>query len=377
MTLARGFKEDFVTVPIISWIVLALYSIWTLLLLILVIVRRNHQPVKARSPLLMILSLITMSFFVVFNALRFGIGRSLFPCILYTVSFSLLQPGVFLPTVLRAWRLFFVYRVSTLKQVVAAQHLRRRDSVASDISVDDIHEKMESAVTDIPLSETGSSTNANVASEVSMDMQNAAQEEGDQRSKNESKLTVSMVKNDGCEEEREQIVEEAMIAATEGKDSRDDAGKTNKTNAANRHHPQRRVKRAEKMLRSLTIWISTPFLVGVLVVFLMIHGLIWVGGNFIDTDTYFNFTQGCKFGGGQMIIAVILVLVYLIMEFVMAALLLTVKDTWFMRCVSNCNFESGIPEFSHMHVPFFCNAKIRDLHQHPAMVHHDGHLFCL
>lgn len=329
MTLAGGFKEDFITVPIISWIVLALYSIWTLLLLILVIVRRNHQPVKARSPLLMILSLITMCFFVVFNALRFGIGRSLFPCILYTMSFSLLQPGVFLPTVLRAWRLFFVYRVSTLKQVVAAQHLRRRDSVTSDISVEsaDISESVNA------------STIANAASEASMDMQDAMQQEDGQKlEKVENSYLTTVAMEDMAVEEKKEAIIAVEERAAEGTNSQN--ADTIGTNENNQYHFQRKSKRAEKMMRSLTIWVSTPFLVGVLIVFLMIHGLIWVGGNFIDAETYFDFTQGCKFGGGQMIIAVVLVLVYLVMEFVMGALLLTVKDTWFMRYgISNCSYE--------------------------------------
>lgn len=325
VTLAGGFKEDFITVPIISWIVFPLYSVWAIALMGLVIARRNHQPVKARSPLLMILTLLTTSFLVLSNALRFGIGRSIFPCILYTMSFSLMQPGLFMPTVLRAWRLFFVYRVSTMKQVVAAHHLRRRESGGSD---------------DGGREGAAATTNSRASTKQQQQQQ---QEEGDQKQveMGESILSEAMEVSDVGDDDSDagdERVDDAKNASfmsfvdspLQGGSS-DGAELPEESAVIKRRKSLKRYERTQKLLRSLTIWVSTPFMLGVFAMVLVFHVIVWIASNFYNASTFFNFTQGCKLAMIQLVIAVLFIIIYLILELIMGALLLTVRDAWFMK----------------------------------------------
>ncbi|KAG2381581.1 hypothetical protein C9374_005965 [Naegleria lovaniensis] len=112
----------------VSWTLFGIFTVWFFVLLALVIWRRNYQPVKARDVFLMIVSLVATFFVSVMVTFRFSFGRYDFPCFFFTFLLILAYPGLFLPSILRCWRLLFVYLLSKHKQKFTSI-VERRDSV--------------------------------------------------------------------------------------------------------------------------------------------------------------------------------------------------------------------------------------------------------
>nr|CAG4714490.1 unnamed protein product [Naegleria fowleri] len=112
----------------VSWTLFAVFTVWFFILLALVLWRRNYQPVKARDVFLMIVSLFATFFVSVMVTFRFSFGRYDFPCFFFTFLLILAYPGLFLPSILRCWRLLFVYLLSKHKQKFTSI-VERRDSV--------------------------------------------------------------------------------------------------------------------------------------------------------------------------------------------------------------------------------------------------------
>ncbi|KAL9643604.1 hypothetical protein ABK040_015771 [Willaertia magna] len=112
----------------LSWTFYAVYSVWFFVLFTLVILRRNYQPVKSRDVFLMCVSLIATYFIAFMTTWRFAFGRHIFPCFFFILILYMSYPGVFLPSILRCWRLFFVYKLSQTKEK-ATGTLERRQSL--------------------------------------------------------------------------------------------------------------------------------------------------------------------------------------------------------------------------------------------------------
>lgn len=211
-----------------------------------------------------------------------------------------MHPGVFLPTVLRAWRLFFMYRVSTKKQAVAAQHLEWRNNMRVDSATEVDDQKQVEMVETVP------------DCELEMGNGNGSNNDGDSDS-------------GGIDEEEDTDV-------PEGKEEKQNAiAKRRKREIENPATKERTSMRKEKLLKAMTISESSPFLIAVFVMAVLFHLLVWLGTSFIDPAIYFDFTQGCYFGRVQMTLGIVLALFYVVMMFILGVLLLTVKDTWFMR----------------------------------------------
>lgn len=103
----HGFYEgefygpDFLSVPIITGIVFLASSIIFIILLTLIIIRRNIQPVKSRNFILMIISLVSTNFIISLLTFRHAIGRFIFPCFIYVYTMFFVFPFLFLPNCLR------------------------------------------------------------------------------------------------------------------------------------------------------------------------------------------------------------------------------------------------------------------------------------
>ncbi|KAG2378198.1 hypothetical protein C9374_008341 [Naegleria lovaniensis] len=75
-----------------------------------VIWKRKNGFITSRNPSHMILTMSIGYLFALLLALRFLIGRKIFPCALYTITFFTVPAALCLPTVLRLARLHFMYR---------------------------------------------------------------------------------------------------------------------------------------------------------------------------------------------------------------------------------------------------------------------------
>jgi hypothetical protein len=103
------------------------YTVWAVLNVALVLWRRNYQPVKSRSPLLMLLSLFSSYILILLLGLRYSIGRLIFPCLVFLTTFYLFAPGMFMPTLIRCWRLLLVYTSNRLKLNLPAQQMNENE----------------------------------------------------------------------------------------------------------------------------------------------------------------------------------------------------------------------------------------------------------
>lgn len=290
---------SYINVPIMSWITVALWLLWVFLLVILLLWRRNRQPIKTRSPPLLVLTMFMTSFLVIMSSIRFAVGRYKYPCFLYTMSFFMSQPGIFFPTILRSWRLFFVYRLSVAKSNVA-------------------HGVLKGA----PMHRTGSSVSATSEEE----------EEGSQ---------------DGLEslpeEKTVELEETAHVNDKSGADTGSNVANVAAVTAASAEKKQDSGKRRSSRLsthnlRSLsrsihayTFWVSMPFLMLLFGAMVLVHAAIWIIFSATDASTYFSFTDGCRMSTVALIITVVQVIVYLAVELVIAIALITVRDQYHMR----------------------------------------------
>lgn len=158
-------KRDSLSAPIVAWIFIGISGLILPGLIALLIWRRNMQPIKARSALLMIMSVIAQFLVFLTTSIRLGAGRWRYPCFLYTIVFSILVPSIFLPSIFRMWRLFFIFRISQMKTKLAGykqqqqqyQQLLKRQSmyvmsgspIAADLdSKSDLDKKVQQEMAD-------------------------------------------------------------------------------------------------------------------------------------------------------------------------------------------------------------------------------------
>lgn len=184
-----------------------------------------------------------------------------------------MQPGLYLPTVLRAWRLFFVYHVSNLKQHIAANHLKRRESGNSEDAVSDTEIREQNGEGEFELSSVVSYTSG--------------------ESLNDREATVEVIQNNA----------DAI----------------------------QQYQRSERLLHSLNIMVSTPFILGAFTAVFVLFVVVWIGLNMMDPSLYFSLTRGCRLSFTRFMISAIVILSFLIIDFAVGVLLFTVRDTWYMR----------------------------------------------
>lgn len=94
--------------------------------MVLVIWRRHMQPIKARSFLLVLLTLFAQYTAIITTAIRLGVGRWRYPCVLYTIFFALVAPTFFLPSIFRMWRILFLFRNSHWKRKMMLQKKKKQ-----------------------------------------------------------------------------------------------------------------------------------------------------------------------------------------------------------------------------------------------------------
>jgi hypothetical protein len=109
--------RDSIMVPSTSAIFFATSVIQYVLLTILLLWRREMQPVKSRGAFLLFSSLTGETFVIINNSARYMVGWWKYPCFLYVLTYSVVIPFIFLPGVLRAWRLMYIYRLNSMKKL--------------------------------------------------------------------------------------------------------------------------------------------------------------------------------------------------------------------------------------------------------------------
>lgn len=123
-TYEYSICPDSFLVPLFTSLILFISVILTAACALAILFKRKSGHVVARTPFMMMSTLLSSLAFVFISSIRYLVGRKVFPCALFSLTWFLTQPLVTLPTMLRSLRLFVMYKLNLLKT------LRRRNSTS-------------------------------------------------------------------------------------------------------------------------------------------------------------------------------------------------------------------------------------------------------
>jgi hypothetical protein len=98
-----------------SLVVVGIWTLMTIFNMTLLILRRNYQPVKARFVPVVAFNQILVWIAIVITLTRLYVGRDIFPCMPYTFMWCAVAPVLFIPHIVRVFRLFFIFKLSYFK----------------------------------------------------------------------------------------------------------------------------------------------------------------------------------------------------------------------------------------------------------------------
>lgn len=124
------FQRPSIAVPIVSWILVALQLLLVGITFVLVVLRKEYQPLKARNPYFVLISQFGLSF-VLLNMevsqgmpnlqffIHLGVGQWRYPCLITSLNNSFALAFVAFPVIMRTWKLLYIYKLNKLKTRVA------------------------------------------------------------------------------------------------------------------------------------------------------------------------------------------------------------------------------------------------------------------
>ncbi|EFC43336.1 predicted protein [Naegleria gruberi] len=125
--IINGVCPDTIFTPISSSLVLLNHLIIVFVGLAGVIYKRNNAHIRYRSPVYLYWSMFASTLLVGISCLRFMIGRTIFPCPLHAVTFFIFPQVLMMPSILKCFRVFLLYRINLEKSKV---HNEARFSIA-------------------------------------------------------------------------------------------------------------------------------------------------------------------------------------------------------------------------------------------------------
>ncbi|EFC37800.1 predicted protein [Naegleria gruberi] len=110
-----GICPDTIFTVIFTGITLAFSLGFLIFGLIGIIKKRKSGHIKARNPILMVSTLVASFSFVLISTLRYLVGRKIFPCALFALTFFIIVPLIIIPTLLRSVRLYCMFKLNMIK----------------------------------------------------------------------------------------------------------------------------------------------------------------------------------------------------------------------------------------------------------------------
>ncbi|KAL9646586.1 hypothetical protein ABK040_016376 [Willaertia magna] len=143
-TIMYGICPDTIFTPISVSLVYAILILLTIPSIILLSFQYKSKYIQARSPIYMWCALIATFIGHSSQALRFFIGRRIYPCGLYTLSLFILFPFLFLPSFFRFFRAWLLFEINSIKTKVLGEKRRgvgnylqdQRGTVNSPIAIE-------------------------------------------------------------------------------------------------------------------------------------------------------------------------------------------------------------------------------------------------
>lgn len=124
---------DFETTPATAFLIFLVFVISWVLHTILLISRRNFQPLKFRSPLLLWISMTGQTIYTLLICLRLIVSRPQFPCVILVITTLNVPPLAFFPAMLRAWRVMFVATLNKWKAKIAEGNSKEKGDLERSI----------------------------------------------------------------------------------------------------------------------------------------------------------------------------------------------------------------------------------------------------
>lgn len=110
--------QDSISVPVLCSLFMACYTCYIAVLAVCICCRRTHHQIRVRNCNIMLLNVLAFWYTMLVPCLRLAIGRWRYPCLLYSIHFSLIVPLVFVPALSRLWKLFFTHKLWNLQSQV-------------------------------------------------------------------------------------------------------------------------------------------------------------------------------------------------------------------------------------------------------------------
>eukprot|EP00761_Pharyngomonas_kirbyi_P007851 gb/GECH01007862.1/.p1 GENE.gb/GECH01007862.1/~~gb/GECH01007862.1/.p1 ORF type:complete len:237 (+),score=31.18 gb/GECH01007862.1/:1-711(+) len=136
MTISIGGEYYTKPAAICVLVTLILFSAWELFLVIGMILRRHLQPLKARSPKFLAISVITIEAWTLLSSLRVILGRENIPCPVYMLLYIIFFPMYSVQLLLRAFRLVLIFYQNRFKSLLSSGKInpqkRRRTRIFSE-----------------------------------------------------------------------------------------------------------------------------------------------------------------------------------------------------------------------------------------------------
>jgi hypothetical protein len=111
-TDASLFPPDSEHLKIAMWITMFLYLAYSSILLVLLVIRRKHQPVRVRIPALLFYHVVMNCVMLILLHTRIIVGRDIFPCFIYTATYYFSVPEIAVPHLFRMFRFIVVFKIA-------------------------------------------------------------------------------------------------------------------------------------------------------------------------------------------------------------------------------------------------------------------------
>ncbi|EFC37410.1 predicted protein [Naegleria gruberi] len=136
---------DTILVPITSGILYGSYLILFLICLIFLIWKRKASTIKARSPVILSFGLVANFTLVSLALIRCIVGKTDFPCFLFSIFYFILGPCFVVPSIIRGIELIIQYKVNLLraKSISRCNLSNNYSTQVQDVKSDVVSEKTE------------------------------------------------------------------------------------------------------------------------------------------------------------------------------------------------------------------------------------------
>eukprot|EP01080_Neovahlkampfia_damariscottae_P007558 gene7558-11881_t len=352
--------------------VFSLYSIYTLIIIPLVIWRSNFHPLKSRSKVYLFVMIFTQYLMVSILSLRIAIGRQIFPCTLYYVFAFFGVPMFMAPYLMQSFRLIMVTRLTHLKDDMVnfeiPEELNRKQTLFSltkplslfqkkeDKNNVSIFGKFAGNVAETPVPPPAVETplpedmeepqSIYKKEEVGKEMEEIKDEKNETSLSNENETKVfqecSEIKQEKEPDDKKEPEEETpQVTETQIKPkiiTKEEQFAETEIKTITMNNPRRKKRQSVKLtaykmrrFKMLKLYSSSSFIISIFFLAMGFQGILFMAFNAIYYQQIFLWDQGCAFEFSAGIVVVIFTVAYIGVLAVFCLLLLFVKEEFKIR----------------------------------------------